>query len=205
METNDTFRQARDETLNRVLSLLQTKIDGLNPPLLLNINEIAPTLALQAAERESWALLQSGVLHLKNGAPGNQPGSMAEALSKASLRRSSLAAALGIKPPQFEQIYFPADFSTGHEAAIFFCARLSEAVEGDILKSRQILQQKVYAADTAATLNLPDREREDFRRQTVTAFNMLVKSHAAVCRAFRAELSAMKPPPARPKNPGPAL
>jgi len=142
---NPGFEQERSQTFDCILALIEAKVQAAPPALITDIHSISPGAMKQGAETEAWQLLARGIRHLKDGAPGGQPGSMTGALSKTSLRSSSLAASLGIKPPQFEQMYFNVDYETGHAAAIFFCKRLTEAAEGDLSKSRQIIQQKIYS------------------------------------------------------------
>lgn len=97
------------------------------------------------AERAAWQLLLRGILHLKNGAPDGGAGSMAEALSRASLRSSPLAASLGIRPPQFEQMPFPADFTDGAEAARFLCRELAKAARQDLPRSKDLMTKRIFA------------------------------------------------------------
>ena len=139
-----------------------------------------------------WSLLLRGVKHLKSGAPGGVPGSMTEALSQVSLRAGHFAAALSIKPPQFERMYFTMKCANGEEAALFFCRRLVEAAEGDLLKSRQIIQHKIVtekpAGDNAGAL----------KRQMAVSFDVLAETYARVCREFkedirRSEVRSQKP------------
>jgi hypothetical protein len=141
----DTFDQERKDSFTKIIEWVEAKAKAVTPPLIIDIHAVSPGAMQQSAEKESWELLAKGLRHLKDGAPGGQPGSMAEALSRASLRNSSLASSLGVKQPQFEQIYFNVDYTSGHEAAVFYTKRLIEAAEGDFSKSRQIIQQKIFS------------------------------------------------------------
>jgi len=141
----DKFEQERKAGFTKIIEWVEAKAQAVNPPLILDIHAASPGAMQQSAEKESWQLLAKGLRHLKDGAPGGNPGSMAEALSRASLRNASLASSLGVKPPQFEQMYFNAEYSSGHEAAVFYTKRLIEAAEGDFSKSRQIIQQKIFS------------------------------------------------------------
>ena len=119
---------------------------------------------------------------------------MTEALSQTSLRSSAFAAALGVKPPQFEPMYFSVDYKTGHEAALFFCRRLIEAAEGDLSKSRQIIQQKIL-------LEKPNSAGNDavfLKRQMAFSFEVLADTYSRACQEFKSALPAA-PPSARPK------
>lgn len=140
---NDRFDQERSQTFDRILAVIEAKTKAISPALITDIHSLSPGSMQESAEREAWELLAKGLRHLKDGAPDGQPGSMAGALSRSSLRNSALAASLGVKQPQFEQMYFQVDYSTGHEAALFYTKRLIEAAEGDFSKSRQIIQQKI--------------------------------------------------------------
>lgn len=142
-DPNDRFAQERSQTFDRILEIIEAKAKATAPALITDIHSLSPGALQESAEKESWSLLAKGLRHLKDGAPGGQPGSMAGALSRSSLRNAALASSLGVKPPQFEQMYFQVDYSTGHEAALFYTKRLIEAAEGDFSKSRQIIQQKI--------------------------------------------------------------
>lgn len=107
-----------------------------------NASLAADTAAI--AKRAAWQLFLQGISHLKNGAPDGGPGSMAEALAKTSLRSSALAASLGIRPPQFEQMPFPADFTDGAEAARFLCRELAKAARQDMGRSKDIITKKLF-------------------------------------------------------------
>jgi len=141
----DAFEQQRQASFAKIIEWVEAKAEAIRPPLILDIHAASPGAMQQSAEKESWQLLARGLRHLKDGAPGGKAGSMAEALSRASLRSASLAASLGVKPPQFEQMYFNVEYSSGHEAAVFYTKRLLEAAEGDFSKSRQIIQQKIFS------------------------------------------------------------
>ena len=142
--TQDMFRTERDRTLDRILSAVQARIDAIPFSIVTNIQLTSPQAQRDAAEREAWKLLSRGIRHLKDGAPQGQPGSMAGALSKASLRSSAIAEGMGIKPPQFENVLLNVEYSNGHEAALFVCRRLIEAETVDLHKSLQLMQQKIY-------------------------------------------------------------
>lgn len=199
------FLDERNAMMDRVVALLDRQMAESRPRLLGNMGEMAPGEALRAARLECWALLRNGVLHLKEGAPGGAPGSMAEALSRASLRRSALAAALGVKPPQFEQIFLPADFSTGAEAALYFCRRLCDAALGDLSKSRQLLHQKILAKNALSAFALAGAERtqDDLRRQIALSFDALTSAYPDVCKDFRTSLDDLALSPNTPKPPSP--
>src|SRR5262245_21133555 len=104
------FYQHRDETFDKVIALVDAHVRAASPSLLLDFNEMSEEKLHAGAEKEVWSLFLQGIRHLKDGAPDHQPGSMTEALSRASLRSGAFAAALGVKPPQFEQMYFSVDY-----------------------------------------------------------------------------------------------
>ncbi len=185
------FNRQRSETFDTIIALLDRRIKAVLPPVLLHFNEIAPDDLHAAAEKEVWSLLLHGVRHLKDGAPDGQPGTMTEALSKASLRASALAAALGVRPPQFEPIYFTVDYTTGHEAALFFCHRLAEAAAGDLSKSRQLIQQKIVAEKP---------ETETLKKQMAAAFDVLAETYGRLCHEFKSLLDAVNPPAPAPEQ-----
>jgi hypothetical protein len=182
------FYQHRDETFSRVIALIDRHIEAVTPSIQLSFNEMSPDKLQAGAEKEVWSLFLRGVRHLKDGAPAHQPGSMTEALSQASLRSSAFAAALGVKPPQFEQMYFSVDYTTGQEAALFFCRRLVEAAEGDLSKSRQIIQQKILAEKPSGVI-----DGGTLKRQMAISFDVLAETYSHACHDLRSALVAMSP------------
>lgn len=144
-QPNGSFDQERKDSFAKIIEWVDAKAKAVTPALIIDIHAASPGAMQQSAEKEAWELLAKGLRHLKDGAPGGQAGSMAEALSRASLRSSALASSLGVKAPQFEQMYFNAEYANGHEAAVFYTKRLIEAAEGDFSKSKQIIQQKIYS------------------------------------------------------------
>ncbi len=187
------FDQQRNAAFDAIIALLDDRRRAASPAVLLNFSEMAADQLRESALRESWSLFLNGVFHLKNGAPGNRPGSMIEALARASLRSSAFAAALGIRPPQFEPIYFSVDYATGHEAAVFFCRRLVEAAEGDLAKSTQIIRQKITLEKpvTAFGTDIVHPVTVDIlKRQMVFSFNVLAETYGQACREFKSSLSS---------------
>jgi|GEM_PF-1260485 len=164
-QNNPRFQGDRYLTLRKVLETIEAQQAAIAPTLIIDISLTAPGAMRESAEKEAWSLLASGVKHLMDGAPGGAPGSMTGALSKASMRSSSLASSVGVKPPQFEQMYFNVEYTTGYEAAIFDCKRLIEAAEGDLPKSRQIIQQKIMTEKPVGAFgimtDIPDPELRD--------------------------------------------
>jgi hypothetical protein len=200
---NKTFHQQRSEAFDKVIALIDERVKTAAPPLLLRFDEMSTESMRQSAEKETWSLFRRGIQHLKNGAPQNQPGSITEALSRMSLRSGSFAAALGVKPPQFEQMYFSVNYTTGYEAALFFCRRLIEAAEGDLPKSRQIIHLKMMAETPAGAFG-PGAEKNDLRtlkRQMAFSLNVLAETYGVACHEFKEALSGLTPP-ARPNSPG---
>lgn len=168
-ETTAAFKQQRDTAFDAICAHL----DARRPAA--SLHDVAVN-----AEKDVWTLFLNGFLHLKNGAPDGQPGSMAEALARASLRSSPLAATLGVKPPQFEPIYFSVLYATGQEAALFLCTRLVEAAEGDFPKSRQLLQQRILAEKPTAAL----------KEHMAVAFATLTESYPRICSELRTLLKS---------------
>ncbi len=185
------FSAERNATLDRVLALVEMRLDAVKTPIVTDIREISMTDT--AAEKESWFLVGNAVRHLKDGAPGYLPGSMAEALTKISLRSSTLAASLGVKPPQFEQMLFQADYADGRDAAIFMCQRLIEAAEGDAVKSRQIIAHKILLEKPELSPVFAQASKEDliaFKKQMALSLDMLLHSYAATCKHVRNGIEA---------------
>lgn len=191
------FHQHRNEMLDLVIARIESRIKTAAPALLLHFDEMSGDSLRQNTEKECWSLFLNSIRHLKDGAPDSQPGSMTEALSRMSLRSSAFAAALGVKPPQFEPMYFSVDYTTGHEAAIFFCRRLVEAAEGDLSKSRQIIHQKIMTEKPEGAFGGPAAQDDisAMKKQISFSFNVLMQAYENACRDFKTILSELAPPP----------
>lgn len=173
------FNRQREAAFNKVIALVDGRMRAATPAVVLHFNEKSPDALRANAAVEAWSLFLNGIRHLKSGAPDGGPGSMPEALSRASLRASPFAAALGISPPQFEPVYFSIDYTTGTEAAVFLCRRLAEGAEADFPKSRQLIQQKILNEKPAM---------DALKEQMALSFDVLAGTYEQVCGEIRTEL-----------------
>jgi hypothetical protein len=225
---NQNFIQQRTETYDKILKFVEAEGAKLQPKLILDLDSLSFDSIRQGAKKEAWGLLTKALQHLKNGAPHEQAGSMTGALSRLSLRSSSFAASMGVKVPQFEQLYFPVDYSSGQEAAVYLSRRLVEAAEGDVSKSKQLilgalLGEKFYGAfgvtpdvedkglkqifETAqmSLKNVDESQLSLVKRQAYLSFNTFAESYQQVCQEFKVGLDGISPaarpdPPARKFN-----
>ncbi|HYD17102.1 MAG TPA: hypothetical protein VEF76_01320 [Patescibacteria group bacterium] len=215
----------RSETYDRMLLAIDRHIAALPVSILTDFHHLSPTAAAQDATREVWQLLAKGVRHLKSGSPDGSPGTIAGAIEKASLRASSLAVTIGVKPPNYVPQPFDLPyFQDGKEEAVFYAARLLEALEADLGTSTQKITaklgeakpahafgdpemdaaqlQKIFEAvkDGSAAPALPQRDLVDIRKQTVMSFNFLTDAYPKVLAEFAAELDSLPqlPPKQRP-------
>ncbi len=217
----------RSTTYDRMLLLAKQQADALPLSIVTDLHSLSPSAAANDAKREAWHLLAHGIQHLKNGAPGGEAGSISGAIEKASLRSSSLAQTLGVKAPKYEAQEFDMPFfQSGQEEAIFWAARLSEALLGDLDTSKLKITEKLAAAnpsqafgtdadaaqlqkifDAVKTGNgapaVPQRDLVDLRKQTILSFNYLVDAYAETMPAFKAQLDSLPelPRPQRPHAP----
>ena len=184
MPVNDDahFLQQREKTFDTVITILNERVRFTTPVVVLHTQEKSPETLRANAEKEVWSLFLNGIRHLKNGAPNERPGSMPEALSRTSLRASPFAAALGIRPPQFEPIYFTIDYTTGHEAVLFLCRRLIEGSESDFAKSRQIIQQKILTEKPAEGV---------LKEQMALSFDVLAETYLRACSEIKSALTTI--------------
>jgi len=171
-ERDETFARQREVAFSRIITHVTERISATTPVVVVHLQEKSPGTLRANATVEAWSLFLNGIRHLRNGAPDGQPGSMHESLSRASLRASPLAAALGIRPPQFEPLFFSIDYNTGEEAAIFLCRQLVEAAEADFPKSRQLIQQKILAEKPAV---------DTLKEQMALSFDVLAQTYERVC------------------------
>lgn len=225
-----TFDLDRNLAYDRILLLVANHAASKPPAIITDIRALSPFSAADSAALEAWTLLQKGISHLKDGGIGGAPGLMSAALAKASLRNSSLAASLGVKPPAFEQMPHRVTYTTGYEEALFHATRLIDAARGDMAKSKQIIHHKIHTEDPAAAFGhmtglndpalkkifdgmkdehrlrqLSEGDPEDVvavRRQLVMSFNCLTESYEDACKTLVQEISALPPPPRPPSKGG---
>ncbi len=176
------FLRQRATAFDEVLSLVEARRNAATPVLTLQLAEKSPDTLRAGAAKDVWVLFHGGIRHLKNGAPEGQPGSMAEAVARVSLRASPFAAALGIPAPQFEQVPFGVDYTDGRDATFFLCHRLVEAAESDFPKSRQIIQKKILDEKPSV---------EELKEQMALSFNVLAEVYTGICAEMKESLNAL--------------
>lgn len=98
-----------------------------------------------AARRTSWELLCAGLFHLADGGRNGQMGALTIAVSRASLRSTPLASALGIPASVFALTADIGPCHTSHAQAVFFARRMTEAVISDIDVSAPIIARALTA------------------------------------------------------------
>ena len=227
MTDNTQHNAQRSATYDRMLLLAKQQTDALPLAIVTDLHSLSPTAAANDAKREAWNLLANGIRHLKEGAPGGEAGSISSAIEKASLRNSSLAQTLGVKAPKYEAQEFDMPFfQSGHEEAIFWAARLSEALLSDLDASKAKITERLATAkpsqafgtdadaaqlqkifDAVKTGNgapvVPQRDLVDLRKQTILSFNYLLDAYAETMPAFKAQLDRLPelPRPQRPHAP----
>lgn len=211
------FNKDRDKAYSRILGLIQRHIDALPATLVTDLHAFSTSSAKDGAGRESWSLYAAGIAHLKNGAPGKKPGLLHEALAKASIRNSGLAAGLGIHPPVYEQVCGLPLLKNGTDHAVFMTRRLLEGAEADLaLSRRQIasglathnpaeafgeamlfahdpeLEKIARAAKIGAGSLVPAGDLAAMRKQMVLCFNFLMDAYAEAGRELKKELKSLK-------------
>lgn len=190
MTSNEIFHRQRKDAFDGIISLIEKRLAAIGTIPVSRFDEISLESLRQSSEKESWRLVLQGMQYLKDGAPGGKPGSVAAAMSLASLRSGAFAAAIGVRPPQFEQLPFSADYTPGQEEALFFARRLIEAAEADLAESRKIICKRMSQEDPESGIGIP-------KEQMVFLFNILAEAYGRVCRDFAAMLDGIKPAPER--------
>jgi hypothetical protein len=176
------FQRERAAAFDEIIARIGMRLAGAAPVIILEVSDKSPETLRANAEKDSWTLFLGGVRHLKDGAPEGQPGALAEAVARASLRASPLAAALSVPAPQFEPVLLNINYAGGREAALFPCQRLVEAAEADFPKSRQIIQGAILAEKP---------EEKILKEQMALAFGVLAEVYMAACRDLRRELEGL--------------
>ena len=226
-EQDANYLRERDRTFDRILLAIGQNIAATPVVFSLDIHVLSPSAAQAGATREAWRLLQSGVEHLKSGAPGGKNGSLSGALEKASVRASALASAVGVKPPHFEETFYFAAHDSGAEEAVFLTRRLVEAATADLAHSRQIIGAQLSLVDPAAAfgetpeVNDPELKKifdavkisgpgrshttasDDIaamRKQSVLSFNALMNAYGEAGPALKQQLDSLPELPAPPKR-----
>ena len=211
-----TFSKEREKTYDAVLAVVSTQCARLpRPSLLLGLQEFSSAGAREGAELACWQLYSNAITYLKNGAPQNKPGSLAEAVSRASVRNAPLAAGLGIRPPVYHMtagLEIPPQKS-GRLDALFHVKRLLEASLEDLGYSRRMISGGLAAHNPVEAFGVlpppthdPELEKilravmmadnggvaaadiAALRKQMVLSFNMLMDAYAQAGTQLRREL-----------------
>lgn len=207
-------------TLDRILGYdtflvyVEEKKAEVAPSILLDFHSVNPESASQSAQFEIWGLIAAGITHLKSGGPQGTFGMMSSALSKASLRSSTLASSLGVSAPVFEPILLPADYKNGFGAARQHVMDMMSMALHDFKKSREIMSEKIAKADPAKALGIggdPSLGQafsaaqpalpaglEDIKRQLLLTFNALVEYYPKICSGLAHDAMDMNRPPRKP-------
>lgn len=186
MPQTDAFDKSRRAAFCGILGLIDRRISDTRPGVLIaSINTLDPA-GNNASRMEAFGLIRQGVTHLHQGAPDGKSGALHAALSFASIRRSSLAASLGVKAPQFQKILIEANYSTGHEAALIHTTVLLSAAEADIPASRQHIREKITRGELFAVDGM---DASDLRRQMVFDLDLLCENYARACADIRDDMS----------------
>jgi len=141
------YRQERSDTFDRILKHIDDRISEVPLVLATNLHAVSPTSARNGADRDCWQLLRRGVAHLKDGAPGGEPGSLSGAVEKACIRASSFASGIGVKTPAFENAQPEDDFATGREEALYMVRSMLVSITEDLPKSQQVIGAKMAQSD----------------------------------------------------------
>ena len=212
------YRRNRNATFDVILGVIAEQMAAVPVTIALDVHSISPTSARNGAEKECWRLLESGVRHLKDGAPNEEPGTLAAALSKTTIRASAFATGLGVRPPQFEDVDYFQEFDSGREEAVFLTRRLIEAATADVAKSQKIIGARMSLTDAggafgaapaiedpelraifAAVKGAPSPVSTDdiaaMKKQTVLSFNALLHAFGETGEALKAALDVLPPTP----------
>jgi len=214
---NSGFGKDRDRAYSQILAIIQRHIDSLPASLVTGLHAFSTAGAKDGAGRESWGLYAAGISHLKSGAPGKKPGALHEALAKASIRNSGLAAGLGISPPIYERVCGLPLLKNGKDEALFMTRRLLEGAAADLALSRRQIASGLAShspadafGDTALFAHDPELEKiaraarlktgsdvpasdlAAMRKQMVLCFNFLMDAYAEAGRELKKELKTLK-------------
>ncbi len=219
------YEQERLAAYDRILALIQKNLDAVPALLTVSLTQIYPEDARDAATREVWNLLQNGIRHLKDGGQMNSGGSFAEAVAKASLRSSPMAATLGVHPPKYEEHYNSLQFDSGTAEAYWRSRRLLEAVADDATRSQAVMRNNLGFKKplVAAAQDVSDPELSEVfgaarktppggedplmaavRRQTVLSFNLVSSLYVPLATQLKSDIGELfaSPPPPKPLTKG---
>lgn len=189
-----TSENATQHALKGLLFLIDGRISQLpSAGIVISAANRGFTQAQYQANHESWSLLRAGIAHLHAGAPDGTTGSLTQALTKASLRSSALAAGLGLQPPQFKQVKHLQPEHQGHAQAVFFARRLTEALAVDTPKSHNLIIRALHAKpihDISADAAI----EKLIRSENIRFFNKLAECHRANTETLREMVDTLPPP-----------
>lgn len=201
------------ETMDALIEIADRRIDRNVPVLITDLHDAGAALWTAGAERESWQLLKNGLQHLKEWAPGREPGSITTALTKASLRSSAMAASLGVLPPRFADVDYEKKPLEPKQEALFIADQLVTISMNNVRKSHDVIakaitEDKVMAAlgiDNAALKKLfqavagrrdipppPEivskKDVESMQRQMHAQLKTLTDTYAEACKRMKAAI-----------------
>lgn len=206
----DPAQQVYRETMDALIDITDRRI-GMNVPVIItDLHDTGSPLWDASAQRESWQLLKNGLQHLKEWAPGREPGSITAALTKASLRSSAMAVSLGVLPPQFMDIDYDKKPLQPKQEALFIADQLVTISMDNVRKShdtiaKAITEDKVMSAlgiDNAALKKLfqavagrrdippppqivSPEEVQSMQRQMHAQLKTLTDAYTEVCKKMK--------------------
>lgn len=173
----------RHYSLRRLIALTQQHTPQNTTGLITHSH--APS-ANDAAKATSWDLLVAGLSHLVDGGINGAGGTLTTAVSRASLRSTPLASALGIPSPTFALVSDLMPCHEEHAGDVFVARRMTEAVIADIDVSTPLIT-RALTADA-----MIDRGTRDY-------FCRLPDIHRQSCELLLVMIDRL-PPPASARN-----
>lgn len=176
-----------------------------------DFNTLSLANAQQAADQETWSLFFNAFKHLRSGGPGAQMGLFSTAVQKISLRSSSLAAGLGVAPPEYEMLPHSINAESGRDLAYAYSLSLMDVAEADLKKSTEIIYPAVLRPQISTIFGMAAKEtpaiehKVALKRQLMMSFENLRDAYQKACRGFRVELAELRhnPAPRHPHGPAP--
>lgn len=201
------------ETMDALIEIADRRIGQNVPALIIDLHDTGSALWTASAQRESWQLLKNGLQHLKEWAPGREPGSITAALTKTSLRSSAMAVSLGVLPPQFVDVEYEKKPLQPKQEALFIADQLVTISMGNIQKShdtiaKAITEDKVMSAlgidnvelkklfqAVAGRRDIPPppevvsrKDVESMQRQMHAQLKTLTDTYAEACKRMKAAI-----------------
>lgn len=158
----DPALQVRKDILDHVIGIIDVQLQATRPRLITGPDD-AGILQTDSARHTAWSLLKDGFHHLKEWGPGQEPGTLAGAVAKASVSHSPLAISLRVAAPAFNTA--AAKIPHDPRAEILAeCVQMLDAALGDLPRSQLLIQNALRTDSLLSAFGIQGFSTQELRK-----------------------------------------